>query len=112
MEPETHTDATTFDSLIQDRQLQMLKAAIPYVNDSSRRTLALLVNYMELTRTISLLQEPEISIQMCSAPEDEPFRPLKLLGALREFCTEKEQGTIDMLLRCMELFSADGTRFP
>ena len=90
----------------------MLKAAIPYVGSSFQRSMAFLEKYMELTRTISLFQDPEPSIQMCALPEDNDSSPRKLLDVLREFCTEKEQETVDTLLQCIQVFSNYGTLFP
>lgn len=111
MEQETQKNTTTFDDLIQDRQLQMLKAAIPYINNSNQRTMAFLVKFMELERTVSLFSSPQASLQICSVPEEEEPLPLQMLNTLREFCTEKEQETIDMLMNFVQMFSAYETLF-
>ena len=36
------------DTLIQDRHLEMIKAAIPYLDNSRQRNMAMLVKFMEL----------------------------------------------------------------
>ena len=36
MEQDTRKHATELDSLVQDRQLQMIKTVIPYINPSSQ----------------------------------------------------------------------------
>lgn len=111
MESENDRPLTTIDDLIQDRQLQMMKAAIPYINSSRQKTMALMVKLMELQRTMSIFDSPQATLQICSVPENEEPRPLQLLSVLREFCTEKEQETIDMLVNYMQMFSAYETLF-
>ncbi|MCI8280580.1 MAG: hypothetical protein HFI76_02505 [Lachnospiraceae bacterium] len=111
MEQENQTNATTFDSLVQDRQLQMLKAAIPYINNANQKTMAFLIKFMELQRTVSIFNNPGASMQICSVSEDEEPLPLQMLNALREFCTEREQETIDMLTNYVQMFSAYETLF-
>ena len=110
MEQETPNNVTPFDSLIQDRHLQMLKAALPYITNSNQKMMALMIKFMELRRTMTLYNGSTASIQMCSIPEEEPL-PLQMLNAMRKFCTEQEQETIDMLSNYMQMFSAYGTLF-
>lgn len=111
MEQETANHATTLDALIQDRQLQMMKAAIPYINNSNQKTMAFLIKFLELQRTIHIFDSPNASMQICSVQEDEEPLPLQMLNALREFCTEKEQETLDLLMNYLQMFSAYETLF-
>ena len=55
------------DTLIQDRHLEMIKAAIPYLDNSRQRNMAMLVKFMELQRTMSLFQNSGNDLQMCHA---------------------------------------------
>ena len=111
MEQENSKNITTLDSLIEDRQLQMMKAAIPYINNSSQKTMAFLIKYMELERTVAIFTGSENSLQMCSAPQDETAPKLQLLTAIREYCTEQEKETIDTFFNYMQMFSAYETLF-
>lgn len=114
MDQEQHQEnqpETLIDDLILDRQLLMLKAAIPYINGSSQKTIAFLEKFMELRRTISLFNNPETSMQICSLPENEDPVPLQMLEAIRGYCTPKEQETIDMLQNYVQMFSAYETLF-
>ena len=99
------------DDLICDRQLLMLKAAIPYISGSSQKTVAFLEKFMELRRTISLFNNPETSMQICSLPEAEEPVPLQMLEAIRGYCTPQGQETIDMLQNYVQMFSAYETLF-
>lgn len=111
MELENQKNVIELDTLIQDRQLQMMKAALPYINSSTQKSIAFFIKFMELQRTVSLFNNPENSLQMCSISENEEPRHLQMLNALREFCTEKEQEHIDMLVNYMQMFSAYETLF-
>lgn len=111
MEQETQNNVISLDSLIQDRQLQMLKAAVPYINNPNQKTMAFLIKFMELQRTVTLFNNASPSLQMCAVPENEEPLPLQMLNALREFCTEKEQETLDMLMNYVQMFSAYETLF-
>lgn len=111
MDQEIPFKTTVLDTLVQDRQLQMLKTALPYMNNSSQKSIAFLIKYMELQRTVSLFNSPQASLQICSVPESEEPRPLQMLEALRDFFTEKEQETIDTLINYMQMFSACETLF-
>lgn len=111
MEQETQNNPTTFDSLIQDRQLQIMKAAIPYINNTNQKTMAFLIKFLELQRTVSIFNNPSASMQICSVAEEEEPLPVQMLNAVREFCTEKEQETIDMLMNYVQMFSAYETLF-
>ena len=81
----------SIDTLIQDRHLQMLKAALPYVDNSRQKSIAMMVKFMELQRTMALFESPENNLRMCSQEEDQSDAPLQMLNAIREYCTEKEQ---------------------
>lgn len=112
MEPERQEQPKSLiDDLICDRQLLMLKAAIPYISGSSQKTIAFLEKFMELSRTISLFNNPETSMQICSLPEAEEPLPLQMLEAIRSYCTPQEQETIDMLQNYVQMFSAYETLF-
>ena len=99
------------DDLVCDRQLLMLKAAIPYISGASQKTIDFLAKFMELRRTISLFNNPETSMQICSLPETEEPLPLQMLEAIRSYCTPQEQETIDMLQNYVQMFSAYETLF-
>ena len=111
MEQEILSKSTILDNLVQDRQLQMLKTALPYINASAQKNIAFLIKYMELQRTVSLFNSPQTSLQVCSVPESEEPYPLQMLEALRGFFPEKEQEYIDTLISYIQMFSACETLF-
>lgn len=107
---ENEVPSTTFDSMTQTRQLQMLKVMIPYMQGSMQKNLAVLVKYMELRNTASVFSHTDQVLSMCSVPENED-RTLAMLNDLRQFCTEKECETIDMLSNMLSMFETYETIF-
>ena len=72
---------TELDYLIGDHHLQMIKAALPYVQVSQQKFLSLLVKGNELMRTLELFQEgPEGEMGICSVEQDK-ISPIEMLNA-------------------------------
>ncbi|MCI9175593.1 MAG: hypothetical protein HFH49_11755 [Lachnospiraceae bacterium] len=97
------------DTLIQDRHLEMIKAAIPYLDNSRQRNMAMLVKFMELQRTMALFQNSGNDLQMCS--EEERKDPVQMLTAIREYCTDREKEMIDSIISFAQMFSTYETLF-
>ena len=97
------------DTLIQDRHLEMIKAAIPYLDNSRQKNMTMLVKFMELQRTMALFQNPRNDLKMCS--EEEKEDPVQMLSAIREYCTDKEKEMIDNMINLVQMFSTYGTLF-
>lgn len=105
MNDEPTIKLTDFDCLIGDHHLQMLKAALPYVNVSEQKFLSILVKYQELRRTISLFDEEETaSLGICSLGETASRSPLDMLEAMKPFGNPQEQDFIDMICNLMQGF--------
>lgn len=101
---------TTFDTMTQTRELQMLKTAIPYMKEEQKKQFAILIKYMELQNTIHVFSQQEKVLSMCSVDESEN-NMLAMLNDLRCFCTEKEQETIDMLVNMFSVMETYETIF-
>lgn len=105
MNDEPTIKLTDFDYLTGDHHLQMLKAALPYVNVSEQKFLSILVKYQELRRTISLFDEEETaSLGICSLGETASRSPLDMLEAMKPFGNPQEQDFIDMICNLMQGF--------
>lgn len=100
----------TIDTMIQDRHLEMIKAAIPYLDTPRQRSMAMLVKFMELQRTAALFQNPENNLRMCSE-ESEEEAPVQMLAAIREYCTDKEKEMVDNIISFVQMFATYGTFF-
>ena len=96
---------------MQDRQLQMLKAAIPYMGGNSQGTVAFLIKFMELKRTMELFQTPLSMVSICSVNETDEPKISQLLTSIRPYCTRNEQENIDIICNYMQMFSSYETLF-
>ncbi len=91
---------TDLDYLTGSHHLQMLKAALPYVNISEQRLLSILAKFKELQNTISLFEEKEVSTMgICSlnGSPPRPGSPLDMLEAMKPYGTLEEQDFLDMV---------------
>lgn len=101
----------SIDSLIQDRHLEMIKAALPYLDNSRQSTMATMVKFMELQRTVALFNTPGNDIRMCSEEEREEIGPFQMLNAIREYCTDTEKEIVDNIMNFFQMFSTYETLF-
>lgn len=101
---------TPFDYMTQTRELQMLKTMLPYMKEAQKKQFAILIKYMELQNTIQVFSQEDKVLSMCSVDE-ESNNVVAMLGALRGFCTEKEQETLDMLTNMFSMLETYETIF-
>ena len=95
---------TELDYLIGDHHLQMIKAALPYVQVSQQKFLSLLVKGNELMRTLELFQEgPEGEMGICSVEQDK-ISPIEMLNAMKPYGTKQEQDILDVIINLMQGF--------
>lgn len=107
MSDESISNMTTFDSVIQTQQLQIIKAAIPYIQTSEQKLISIYVKMLELNQTIRLFDKKEDVLKMCSVDTENTSpseRPIHMLNDIRGFCSEREKETIDMLLNFLNAF--------
>ena len=98
MNDEPTTKLTDFDYLTGDHHLQMLKAALPYVNVSEQKFLSILIKCQELSRTLSLFENDASSaLGICSLDESAPRSPLDMLEAIKPYGNTNEQDFIDLI---------------
>lgn len=91
---------TEYDSLVQTRELQMLKAMLPFVHTKSQMPLAILIQTMEFRNTIRSFQDNGKALSAFSI-NNETDKRSAMLQTLKRFCTPKERETIDNILNIM-----------
>ena len=98
MSEETGKDIrlTDFDYLVAEPQLQMIKAAIPYMQPSQQRIISMLVKIQELNRTRSLFAEGEVSAMGLSPSGNQKSSPVEILQAMKPFAGPREREMIEM----------------
>lgn len=95
---------TTFDELVQSKDLLFLKTMVPYMDMPIQRNLASIIPLIELRNTMSIFRSSSGALQMCSSQESPIDRQLHLFEDLRKICSEKELESLDnliMLFQCM-----------
>ncbi len=107
---ESTTNTTPFDNMTQTRQLQMLKTVIPYMKEEQKKQFAILIKYMELQNTIQVFSQQDKVMSMCSV-DDGGNNMLAMLNDLRQFCTEREQETLDMIANMFSMMETYETIF-
>ena len=94
---------TELDYLTAAPHLQMIKAALPYINIQEQRIFSLLVKIGELERTVQLFgKKEEGELGICSLEEDAPASPLDMLNAMKPYGTEAEQDFIDLIINFLQ----------
>lgn len=91
---------TEYDNLVQTRELQMLKAMLPFVHTKNQMPLAILIQSMEFQHTVRMFQDNANALSAFSVKNDGDRRST-MLQTLKKFCTPKERETIDTILNIM-----------
>ncbi|MCC8152018.1 MAG: hypothetical protein LIO96_11350 [Lachnospiraceae bacterium] len=106
---DTQTKQPILDTLIQSRDLQMLKAMVPYFDSSRQRTISMVIRLAELQKTMLLFRaEPELQAAELHICENEsPMeRTQHMLQAMKEFCTPGEAETIENISGFFEMYAS------
>lgn len=100
-----HTmELTAFDSLISDSNLQMIKAAIPYIPNKSQVFISMYVKFMELSNTIHIFQKKDKdSLGICSLPE-ENRNIIDMLNTMKNHCNEEQRERFESIVNTMNVF--------
>lgn len=101
---------TAFDEKTQNKDLQILKTALPYMRGSRQKEILTLIKAIELKKSIDLIDSDDTSLSICSG-ENPMENTLQMLGDIRQFCNEQEQEHIDMILNLFSMFSTYETMF-
>ena len=96
-------NTTSFDSLIQNNQLRILKAALPYIPLSDQRFLSVYVKILELKNTMELFRNDEAALSACSL-QKENAGILDLLQDIRKYCPPDRQEAIDQILNFANMY--------
>ena len=103
MSNEQTLKMTELDYLTAAPHLQMIKAALPYINIQEQRIFSLLVKIGELERTVQLFgRKEEGELGICSLEEDAPASPLDMLNAMKPYGSEAEQDFIDLIINFLQ----------
>lgn len=89
---------TDFDYLLADPQLQMVKAALPYMQLPQQRILSMMIKMRELNRTRELFRDGELSAMgLGSAGAKKAASPMEIIQTIKQYAGPREREMIDML---------------
>ncbi len=101
---------TAFDEKTQNKDLQILKTALPYMRGPRQKEILTLIKAIELKKSFDLINSDDTSLSICSS-ENPMENTLNMLGDIRQFCNAQEQEHIDMILNLFSMFSTYETMF-
>lgn len=94
---------TELDSLTSAPHMQMIKAALPYIQIPEQRFFSVFVKCSELERTLRLFEQPDgEGMGICSLEESDPSSPIDMLTAMKPYGTPEEQELIDLVINFMQ----------
>lgn len=101
---------TAFDEKIESKDLKILKTALPYMKGAHQKEIITLIKSLELRKSLELINSEDSSLSIMST--DNPTEnTLNMLSDIRQFCNEREQEHIDLLLNLFSMFSTYETMF-
>lgn len=93
---------TDLDYAIADHHIQMLKAAIPYMEIQQQRILSMFVKLKEFARTMDFFEDNDMGMMsVCSLDQSHTSAP-DMLEAVRPYANQKEQELIDVMSRLLQ----------
>ena len=90
---------TDLDYAIADHHIQMLKAAIPYMEVPQQRTFSLFGKWNELKRTMDFFEDNDMGMMSVCSLDRGHTSATDMLEAVKPYANQKEQELIDMMSR-------------
>lgn len=87
---------TELDYRIADPNIQMMKAAVPFMPPVQQRMLSMFIKLQELNRTMALFRGGDLTAMGISAQPPQNVSPLEMLQAIKPYASPREQELIDL----------------
>lgn len=101
-------DITSFDSIITNRQMQIIKSSLPFIPVSDQKFMSVMVKFQELKNTIELFSEPDGNLCACDATDD-PYENLtQMISSIKTYCSDEEKEFVDMAYNMACAFALSG----
>lgn len=94
---ENDIKLTEFDYMQINPQLQMIKAAIPYIPPSWQRMLSVFIKIQELQHVQNMFSQGELSAMGLAAEQPRPSGPMELIQAIKPYAGPREREMIETL---------------
>lgn len=98
---EKELKLTDLDYAIGDHHLQMLKAALPYMEIPQQRAMSMFVKWNELMRTMEFFEENNDGMMSICSLDADRVSATDMLEAVKPYANQREQEIIDVLSRLL-----------
>lgn len=98
---------TPIDQIANQNHLQLVKAALPYMQTASQKSLSVWIKMLELQNIMRFYDQPAPSIRACDTSTERPGI-LDMLSEMRNYCEGEEQKLLDQWIQIastLELYS-------
>lgn len=99
---EKELKLTDLDYAIGDHHMQMLKAALPYMEIAQQRTMSLFIKWNELMRTMEFFDENGDGMMSICSLDNAHVSPVDMLAAVKPYANQKEQEMIDLMSKLIQ----------
>ena len=96
MNEDSVTPMTPLDSMVCQDSVQILKAAIPYLNGSGQQIVSVYAKALELMNTITYFQKNQPDVSAMSAPQH--MQPADILNDIKQYTSGAMKQQLDQLL--------------
>lgn len=97
MNEENDIPLTPLDAMVAQDSLQILKAAVPYLNGNARQYISIYTKLAELSNTLSLCRRGNPDVSMMSA-QPQAHTPLDMLNDIRRYLNPNARAQIDQMI--------------
>lgn len=94
---EKNMKLTDLDYATASHHLQMLKAAIPYMEVPQQKKFALFIKWNEFKRTMDFFDTNDEGMMSVCSLDSAQTSPVDMLAAVKPYANQKEQEFIDLL---------------
>lgn len=92
-----------YEDRAQSREVNILKAMLPYLNPTSQKNISMVISFMQMQRTMEYFDNPENTMQLCAMEKQD--HTADMLNAVKQYCTKREQQQIDHMLNALQMIS-------
>lgn len=99
---EKELKLTDLDYAVGSHHLQMMKAALPYMEIAQQRTMSMFIKYNELMRTMEFFKDNEDGMLSVCSLDEKHSSPVDMLKAIKPYANQKEQEMIEIVSKLMQ----------
>jgi len=103
MYEETNVPLTAIDQIANGDQLQMIKAALPYMMQPEQKYAAIYTKIMEIQNILSFYQETQ-DISICSL-EQEETSIIDVFQDLKKYCPESQKAPLEQYIQIIQIMN-------